>query len=77
MNKNEIPNMSSLTSRCSYYALRDVYCDHNVYTALQYGKKLIFFLWRCDPTRVMASAFLWFLDHAQQRITVGRTPLDE
>ena len=36
-----------------------------------------FFLWRCDPTRVMASSFLRFLDHTQWRTTVGRTPLDE
>ena len=36
-----------------------------------------FFLWRCDPTRVMASSFLRFLDHTQRRSTVGRTPLDE
>ena len=37
----------------------------------------IFFLWRCDPTQVMASSFLRFLDHTQQRTTVVRTPLDE
>jgi hypothetical protein len=36
-----------------------------------------FFLWRCDPTRVMTSSFLRFLDHTQQRTTVSRTPLDE
>jgi len=36
-----------------------------------------FFLWRCDPTRVMASSFLRFLDHTQRRTAVGRTPLDE
>jgi hypothetical protein len=36
----------------------------------------VFFLWRCDPTRVMASSFLRFLDHTQRRTTVGRTPLD-
>jgi len=36
-----------------------------------------FFLWRCDPTRAMASSFLRFLDHTQRRITFGRTPLDE
>ena len=34
------------------------------------------FLWRCDPTRIMASSFLMFLDHKQRRSTVGRTPLD-
>jgi len=35
-----------------------------------------FFLWRCGPTRPMASTFLRFLDHTQRRIAVGRTPLD-
>jgi len=35
-----------------------------------------FFLWRCDPSRVMAS-FLMFLDHTQWRTTVGRTSLYE
>ena len=35
-----------------------------------------FFLWRCGPTRAMAS-FLRFLVHTQWRITVGRSPLDE
>ena len=38
---------------------------------------IFFFLWRCDPARVMASSFLRFLDHTQRRTTVGRTPLDE
>jgi len=37
----------------------------------------IFLLCLCDPTRVMASSFLRFLDHTQRRTTVGRTPLDE
>jgi hypothetical protein len=32
---------------------------------------------RCDPTRVMASTFLKFLDHTQRCTTVGSTPLDE
>ena len=36
-----------------------------------------FFLWRCSPTRTMASFLMRFLDHTQPRITVGRTPLDE
>jgi len=40
-------------------------------------EETLFFLWRCDPTRVMASSFLMFLDHTQRRTTVGRTPLDE
>ena len=38
---------------------------------------LFFFLWRCGPTRAMASSFLTFLDHTQRSTTVGRTPLDE
>ena len=38
---------------------------------------ILFFLWRCDPTRIMASSVLRFLDHTQRRTTVGRTPLDE
>jgi hypothetical protein len=51
---------------------------------LRGGEYLLFFffifyfsLWRCDPTRVMVSSFLMFLDHAKRRSTVGRTPLDE
>ena len=41
------------------------------------NKMQLFFLWRCNPTCVMASLFLRFLDHTQRRTTVGRTPLDE
>ena len=40
------------------------------------GYIYIFFLWRCDPMRDMASSFLRFLDHTQRRTTVGRTPLN-
>jgi len=29
------------------------------------GTGFVFFLWHCDPTRVMASSFLRFLDHIQ------------
>ena len=36
-----------------------------------------FLVWRDSPQRVMTSSFLRFLDHTQQRNTVGRTPLDE
>ena len=36
-----------------------------------------FFLCHCDPTRVMASSFLKFLDHTQRCTTFGRTPLDQ
>ena len=35
-----------------------------------------FSLWHCDPTWVMASSFMRFLDHTRCT-TVGRTPLDE
>ena len=37
----------------------------------------VLFFWRCDPTRVIASSFLRFLDHTQRRSTVGSTLLDE
>jgi len=43
---------------------------------IRFFKESFFFLWRCDPTQVMASSFLRFLDHTL-RTTVGRTPLDE
>jgi hypothetical protein len=36
-----------------------------------------FFFFLCDPTRIMASSFLRFLDHTQRHTTVGRTPVDE
>ena len=38
---------------------------------------VFFFLWRCDPTQVMASSFLMFLDHTQWHTAFGRTSLDE
>jgi hypothetical protein len=39
--------------------------------------KHTYLLWRCGPTRAMASSFLMFLDRTQRRTTFGRTPLDE
>ena len=63
-----------------------IYTHTHIYThtkptnALQYNNYntyIFFFWWRCDPTRVMASSFLRFLDHTQRRTTVGRTPVDE
>ena len=42
-----------------------------------YFINFFFPLWRCSPTRAMTSSTLRFLDHTQQRTTVGRTPLDE
>jgi len=47
------------------------------YRLMYFGPRESFFLWRCDPTRVMASSFLRFLDHTQRRTTVGITSLDE
>ena len=67
--------------------LRALHCSPVSFTSDPTHKALIhrrntilatdFFLWRCNPTRVMASSFFRFLDHTQQRTTVGRTPLDE
>jgi muconolactone delta-isomerase len=34
-------------------------------------------LWRCAPMWAMVFTVYRFLDHAQRRTTVGRTPLDE
>ena len=47
------------------------------YIILSLSLSLFFLLWRCDPTRVMASSFLRFLDHTQRLTIVGRTSLDE
>ena len=30
-----------------------------------------FFVWRCGPTRAMASSFVWFRGHTKRRITVS------
>ena len=66
---------------CCYYQVNTVSYYINIDTILlmKITNKMnfFFFLWRCDPTRVMASSFLRFLDHTQRRTTVGRTPLDE
>jgi len=50
-----------------------IYCI----TVMIYCVLTFFFLWRCSPTRAMASSLLRFLDHTQRQTTVGRTPLDE
>jgi hypothetical protein len=52
------------------------HCCRIVMMATDWSKQA-FFLWRCDPTQVMASSFLMFLDHTKRRTKVGRTPLDE
>jgi len=55
-------------TRC-FYVLRSVETgEHSLPPSLC--------LWRCGPTRAMASSFLRFLDHTQRPTTVGRTPLD-
>ena len=53
--------------------------DMGFKTTQQKFQSHFFFLWRCDPTRVVAPSFLMFLDHTQRRTThtVGRTPLEE
>jgi hypothetical protein len=56
-----------------YILVLRINTDDNYFLPLS----VFFFLWRCDPTRVMASSFLMFLDHTQRRTTVDRTPLDE
>jgi hypothetical protein len=38
---------------------------------------LFFSLWLCSPARSMISSFTRFLDHTQQRATVGSPPLEE
>jgi hypothetical protein len=63
-----------------------LFCNANTFSVrdhswflVRYASKFFFFflLWRWEPTRVMASSLLRFLDHTQQRITVSRNPLDE
>ena len=46
-------------------------CYYKIYVETDF-----FFLWRCSPTRAMASSFLRFLDHTQRRTTLGSTPLE-
>ena len=52
------------------------YCSAQFH-AVWWLRTVLFFLWHCYPTRVMASSFLRFLDHTQRRNTVGRIPLDK
>ena len=57
-------------------------CHHHLRTVLGsgYASSVLcdfFPIWRCSPTRAMASSFLGFIGHTQQRTAVGRTPLDE
>jgi hypothetical protein len=52
-----------------YREITAAYCEKNT--------KALFFLWRCGPTRAMASSFFRFIDHAQRRNKVGRSHLVE
>ena len=56
---------------------KSVESDQPITIIINHVRIKLLFLWRCGPTRAMASSFLRFLDHTQRRITVGRTPLDE
>ena len=58
-------------------ALVEIKYDVHKLKCSRHRHVLFCFLWRCGPTRAMASSFLRFLNHTQRRITVGRTPLDE
>ena len=86
---SESPEQQSHLSFFSYsqHSPKILYC--NVHEATASPKEIghnqiffsffffLFFLWRCGPTRAMASSIMRFLDHTQRRTTVGRTPLDE
>jgi len=54
-----------------------IYIHTYIHTYTHTYTYTFFLLWCCDPTWVMASSFLMFLDHTQRHTTVGRTPLDE
>jgi hypothetical protein len=58
------------------FCLQDIYAG-KLRGTVEVKYTISFFLWRCDTTRVMTSSCLRFLDHTQQRTTVGRTPLAE
>ena len=62
---------------CIYIALHIQDCVQTLKKPVLKTMPNIFLLWCCDPTRVMAFSLMRFLDHTQQRTTVGRTPLDE
>ena len=69
----------------SWYPIQSVFCSLLIVFEFVYFVGIqkniyiyiFFLLWRCDPTRVMASSFFRFLDHTERRTTVGRTPLDK
>jgi hypothetical protein len=64
----------------TFWSLNVSCCEQWVVCSIKYRTRIVFnvtFLWRCDPTRVMASSITMFLDYTQRRTTDGRTPLDE
>ena len=64
--------------RIKYIINNSLHQDLRFYSVINTLYSLfIFFLWRCDTTRVMASSFLRFLDHTQRRTTVGKSSLEE
>jgi len=68
-NENTSPNCMLLSKPSTRLDIVDIHVSMHLH--------FFFLLWRCDPTRVMTSSFLRFLDHTQRRTTVGRTPLDK
>jgi hypothetical protein len=67
------------SKQCLYFCI-DLSCFvSNIYLTPHIKTLKYFFLcvWRCGPTRVMASSFLRFLDHTQRRATIDWTSLDE
>jgi len=61
-------------TRCAEFCSTELFCYYRNLWCFSFS---FFFLWRCDPTRVMASSFLRLLDQTQRRTTVGRAFLDE
>jgi len=59
------------------FVIQHVISMHHIDKCGLSDSTFFFLMWCSDPTRVMASSFLRFLDHTQRRNTVGRSPLDE
>ena len=75
--KLNVPHIVQKNSVSSYMNSLYNIILHFFNTTMLYFSLFFFFLWRCGPTRAMASSFLRFLDHTQRHTTVGGTPLDE
>ena len=61
MGKNEVTNL--FISRKPGKIVRNLSVIKKEVISINGTGFQFFFLWRCDPTRVMASSFLRFLDH--------------